>query len=127
MWDEYVNTNLSQRMILDFRSSSCLTQRLSQAFHDGSHTGVFIARVNLEAQNIGEITVSMPPLLQSVLTLGGMFMSRSGSHRVSRCWRFAVVPFIYLQLYAKKIEPRLYEVRNAEGNFDRSQAMSMRA
>ena len=118
VWDEYVNTNLSQRMILDFRSELFAhAQRLSQAFHDGSHTGVFIARVNLEAQNIGEITVSMPPLLQSVLTLGGMFFIAFRLAPGLALLALAVVPFIYLSTgyYAKKIEPRLYEVRNAEG------------
>jgi ABC-type multidrug transport system fused ATPase/permease subunit len=118
VWDEYVNTNLSQRMILDFRSELFAhAQRLSQAFHDGSHTGVFIARVNLEAQNIGEITVSMPPLVQSVLTLGGMFFISFRLAPGLALLSLAVVPFIYVSTgyYAKKIEPRLYEVRNAEG------------
>src|SRR5262245_54152342 len=118
VWDDYVNTKLSQRMILDFRSDLFEhAQRLSQTFHDGSHTGVFIARVNLEAQNIGEITVSMPPLLQSVLTLGGMFFVASRLAPGLAFLALAVVPFIYLSTgyYAKKIEPRLYEVRNAEG------------
>ena len=73
--------------------------------------------MNLEAQNIGEITVSMPPLLQSVLTLGDMFFIAFRLAPGLALLALAVVPFIYLSTgyYAKKIEPRLYEVRNAEG------------
>ena len=111
------DTNLSQRMILDFRSELFAhAQRLSQAFHDGSSHGRIHRASDLEAQNIGEITVSMPPLLSE-----RAHARRHVLHRVrlapGLAPALAVVPFIYLSTgyYAKKIEPRLYEVRNAEG------------
>jgi len=73
--DSYVNTTLEQRMALEFRSdlfAHCV--RLSQAFHDRRNLGDFIYRINFEAHHVGAVTVAIPALIQSVLTLVAMFI-----------------------------------------------------
>src|SRR5205085_6469974 len=68
--ESYVNTKLENRVALDFRSDlfeHC--QSLSQAYHDETGTGMFMYQINFEAHNAGRITVSFPPLIQSVLTI----------------------------------------------------------
>src|SRR5438093_426083 len=66
---------LEQRMALEFRSdlfAHCV--RLSQAFHDYRNLGDFIYRINFEAHHVGAVTVAIPALIQSALTLVAMFV-----------------------------------------------------
>ena len=46
----------------------------SLAFHDRTRTGQLMFEINNQASAIGGITVAVPPLLQSVLTVVGMFV-----------------------------------------------------
>ncbi|MGH7457338.1 MAG: ABC transporter transmembrane domain-containing protein, partial [bacterium] len=71
---KYVDTRLEQSMILDFRSDLFEhTQRLSFSFHDRRRTGSLIFAINNQANAAADILMTIPPLLQSGLTLIGMF------------------------------------------------------
>ncbi len=74
-------------------------------------------RINNQAAAVGSIAVAMPPLGQSVLTLFGMFLITFRINRELALLALSVVPFIYYSTgyYASRIEPRLYFVRNLEG------------
>ena len=115
--DQYVNTTLDQRVSLDFRSdlfAHC--QRLSQAFHDHTAPGDFMYRINVEAKTAGELTVAFPPLLQSALTLVGMFVVAYTLDPVLALVSLVVVPVVYYSIvfYGKHVEPMLVAVRNLE-------------
>src|SRR5687768_17619026 len=73
-------------------------------------------RINTEAHRVGELSVAIPPLIQSVLTLFGMFFITYQLAPTLALASLAVVPFIYysVNLYAKQIEPRLLRVRKME-------------
>jgi ATP-binding cassette, subfamily B, bacterial len=114
---EYVNTKLDQRISLEFRSdlfSHC--QRLSQAFHDHTTSGDFMYRINFEAKTAGELSVALPPLAQSMLTLVGMFVVALRIDWILALLSLVVVPFVYysIEFYGNRIEPRLIQVRNLE-------------
>ncbi|HEX4862602.1 MAG TPA: ABC transporter transmembrane domain-containing protein, partial [Acidimicrobiales bacterium] len=114
---EYVNTKLDQHVSLDFRSDlfdHC--QRLSQAFHDHTSSGDFMYRINFEAKTAGELSVALPPLAQSFLTLVGMFVVALRIDWLLAMVSLVVVPFVYYSIgfYGNRIEPRLIEVRNLE-------------
>jgi ATP-binding cassette subfamily B protein len=116
--DSYVNTRLEQRMALEFRSdlfAHCV--RLSQAFHDYRNLGDFIYRINFEAHHVGAVTVAIPALIQSVLTLVAMFIITFAISPTLALLALTVVPFVYLSIgiYGKHIEPRLIRVRVLEG------------
>lgn len=116
--DNYVNTKLDQRMVLDLRSDLFRNAtRLSLTFHDKSKTGALMYQINNQASAMGAITVAIPPLLQSLVMLVGMLLV---TWRID--WRLAalslaVVPFIYWSsgYYARRIEPRIEEVSSMEG------------
>jgi ABC-type multidrug transport system fused ATPase/permease subunit len=116
--NEYVNTKLDQRMVLDLRSDMFKhAQRLSQSYHDKARTGVLMYRINNQASSVGTIAVAMPPLAQSVAMLVGMFFITLRINSELALIALTVVPFIYYSTgyYATRIEPRLYAVRNMEG------------
>jgi ATP-binding cassette, subfamily B, bacterial len=116
--DNYVNTKLDQRMVLDFRSDLFRhAQGLSLAFHDQARTGNLMYQINNQASSLGAITVSIPPLAQSVLTLAGMFYVTFRIDPQLALLSLTIVPFVYYSAayYAKRIEPRLYQVRSMEG------------
>jgi ABC-type multidrug transport system fused ATPase/permease subunit len=116
--DSYVNTTLEQQMALEFRTDlfeHCT--KLSQGFHDFRSLGDFIYRINFEAHHVGEVTVSIPALLQSFGMLVGMFVITYLIDPMLALLTLAVVPFIYLSIgiYGNHIEPRLIKVRWLEG------------
>ncbi len=116
--DNYVNTKLDQRMVLDFRSDLFRhAQGLSLAFHDQARTGNLMYQINGQASALGAITVSIPPLAQSVITLAGMFFVAYRIDSQLALMSLTIVPFIYYSAayYAKRIEPHLYQVRSMEG------------
>jgi ABC-type multidrug transport system fused ATPase/permease subunit len=115
--DEYVNTKLDQSMVLDLRSDMFRhVQRLSQAFHDTKRTGGLMFEINNQASAVGAITVSIPPLLQSAVTLIGMFAVVYTIEPTLALLSLAVVPFIYASAgyYARSIQPQVVRVRNLE-------------
>ena len=117
--DNYVNTKLDQSMVLDLRSDMFRhAQRLSMAYHDSKQMGKLMFQINTQAAAVGAVTVSIPPLLQSVLTLVGMFVVIEQIQPVLALLSLTVVPFVYLSagFYTRHIEPRVYHVRKLEGD-----------
>jgi ATP-binding cassette subfamily B protein len=115
--DNYVNTRLDQGMVLDLRSDMFRhTQRLSLAFHDTKRTGQLMFEINNQASAVGAITVSIPPLLQSVVTLVGMLVIVVRIEPILALCALTVVPFIYMSAgyYARRIQPQVVRVRNLE-------------
>jgi ATP-binding cassette subfamily B protein len=116
--NKYVSTKLDQRMVMDLRSDMFQhAQRLSLAFHDQRRTGVFAAQITLQAPGAGAIVKSIPPLLQAFVTLVGMVVIAFTIDPVLTLLAISVIPFIYYSTgyYAKRIEPRLVQVRGMEG------------
>ncbi len=115
----YVQTRLEQRMIFDLRSDLFShVQRLSLAFHDRTRTGGLMFAINYQAASVGEITVSVLPLAQNVLTVAGMgFIAYRFDPRLALL-ALTIVPAIYYSthVYANRVEPRLRNVRALEGN-----------
>ena len=117
--DEYVNTKLDQSMVLDLRSQMFRhAQRLSMAYHDSKQMGKLMFQINTQASAVGSVTVSIPPLLQSLLTLVGMFVVVLLIQPAIALLALTVVPFIYCSagFYTRYIEPRVYHVRRLEGD-----------
>jgi ATP-binding cassette, subfamily B, bacterial len=115
--NEYVTTKLDQNVALDFRSdlfAHC--QRLSQGFHDDRTTGDSMYRINFEAKAVGQMSVALPPLAQSVLTLLGMFIIAFRLDPTLALISLVAVPFVSYStsFYGKHIEPRLISVRALE-------------
>src|ERR671911_1386587 len=116
--DDYVHTKLDQNMVLDLRSDLFRhAQRMSLSFHDGKRTGALMYQINNQAAAVGAVTVSLPPLLTSGLTLVGMFVVVYKIEPTLALLSLSVVPFIYYSAgyYARRIDPRVREVRHMEG------------
>ena len=116
--DDYVNTKLDQSMVLELRSDLFRhSQGLSMAFHDKKRTGTLMYQINNQASALGGLTVAVPPVLQSVLTLIGMFVVTVLIQPTLALLALVVVPFIYYSAgyYTRRIEPQLMEVRRLEG------------
>jgi ATP-binding cassette, subfamily B, bacterial len=115
--DNYVNTKLDQGMVLDLRSDMFRhVQRLSLAFHDRTRTGQLMFEINNQASAVGAIAVSLPPLLQSFFTVIGMFLILLRIEPTLALLSLTVVPPIYISAgyYAKRIQPRVMDVRHLE-------------
>jgi ATP-binding cassette, subfamily B, bacterial len=113
----YLGAKVEQRMILDFRSQIFAhVQRLSMSFHDQRRTGELMARINYEAASLGTIVMVFPPLLQSALTLVGMFVVAVAIDPVLAVIALAIAPAIWwsLGLYGTHIVPRLRNVQGLE-------------
>jgi ATP-binding cassette subfamily B protein len=116
--DNYVNTKIDQRMILDFRSDLFRhAQRLSLAYHDQRRSGMLIYAINSQADAAARLVVLIPPLSQSVLTLLGMFAVLLLLNWQLALLAMSVLPFLYYSVgyYMKHIQQRLFEVRGMEG------------
>jgi ABC-type multidrug transport system fused ATPase/permease subunit len=114
----FVDTTLDQRMVLDCRSDLFQhAQRLSLAFHDQSRTGMLMYTINYSASAVGAIFTAILALAQSLITLVGMFWVTTQIHVHLALLAMVVVPFITyaVRYYTKRIEPRLLEVRGMEG------------
>jgi ATP-binding cassette subfamily B protein len=115
--DNYVNTKLDQEMVLDLRSDMFRhAERLPLSFHDRKRTGQLMFEINNQAAAVGSITTSIPPLIQSVFTLVGMFVIIVKIESTLALLALTVVPFIYCSAsyYAKRIQPQVVRVRNLE-------------
>ena len=115
--NDYVNTRIDMRMVLEFRSQLFQhVQRLSFAYHDDRLTGEFMGRINGQASSVGAVTVSAFPLVQSALTLVGMFWIAFRLNAPVALLSLAVVPFIYYSTgyYGSKIGPEVRKVKGLE-------------
>src|SRR5206468_3684632 len=108
---------LDQSMVLDLRSDMFRhVQRLSPSFHDVKRTGQLMFEINSQASAVGAITVAFPPLIQSVVTLAGMFVIVLRIEPMLALLSLTVVPFVYSSagFYARRIQPQVVRVRNLE-------------
>ena len=115
--ENYVNTKLDQRMVLDFRSEIFRhAQRLSMAYHDTKQTGKLMFLINNSPSALGAIYATIPALAQSVVTLVGMFWIATTIKPSLAFLSMVVAPVLTyaIRYYTKKIEPRIYEVREME-------------
>jgi len=72
---EYVNTRVHQRLVLDFRSDLFQhAQRLSVSYHDSRPTGQLMSQINWLPDQAGDLLIGIPPLIQSLVMLIGMFL-----------------------------------------------------
>ena len=113
----YINTRLEQRMVLDFRSDLFEhVQKLSMAFHDKRRTGGFMMRINMSSGSLGEVTMIVPTLAQSAITLIGMFWIAYRMDRTLALLSLSVMPFLYYSVnyYLRKIGTRVREVKMLE-------------
>jgi ABC-type multidrug transport system fused ATPase/permease subunit len=117
--DNYVNTRLEQTMVLNFRSDLFRhAQRLSLTFHDGSRAGGLIYAINFQAHAATRLIMTLPPLVQSFLTLVGMFGILFAMEPRIAFASLAVVPLLYacVRHYMNRIEPQLTTVQGLESD-----------
>jgi ATP-binding cassette subfamily B protein len=115
--ENYVNTKLDQSMVLDFRSDLFRhAQRLSMAYHDQKRTGKLMYLINSSPGALGNIFATIPALLQSLITLLGMFWVAMRIEVHLALLSMIVAPLLTyaIRYYTQKIEPRIYEVRDME-------------
>ena len=118
VWNTYIMAKIEQGTILRFRSQMFEhAQRLSFAFHDRQRTGNFMYRINYSASAVGEVPMMVPQLLQSLITLVGMFSIIWFIDQWLALISLAVAPamWVAIRYYARHIEPRLLHVREMEG------------
>jgi ATP-binding cassette subfamily B protein len=116
--NSYYETRVSQRMTLDFRSELFRhAQRLSLDYHDRTPGGALIYNINFQADAAAGLVMALLPLLRSALTLVGMFWVTARIDRTLAFVSLAVVPVLYYAAghYVSRIQPRLRDVRNMEG------------
>ncbi|MEX0585826.1 MAG: ABC transporter ATP-binding protein [Pirellulales bacterium] len=116
--NSYVDGTLEQSMILDLRSDLFAhAQRLSLAYHDQRQSGMLIYAINWQADSAAGLVMAVPPLLQSLLTLIGMFWISLHIDATLALISLAVMPFLYYSVgyYVKHIQKRLEKVRTLEG------------
>jgi ABC-type multidrug transport system fused ATPase/permease subunit len=115
--NQYMNTKLDMRMVLDFRSRLFQhVQRLSFAFHDERLTGEFMGRINGQASSVGNVVVGVFPLVQAALTLMGMFYVAYRVNPTVALLSLSVVPFVYYSTgyYGTRIGPQIRKVKGME-------------
>ncbi|HEX4998711.1 MAG TPA: ABC transporter ATP-binding protein [Terriglobia bacterium] len=113
----HINTRLDQNIVLDFRTDLFAhIERLSLSFHDRRRAGALIYVLNTQGECVAKMIMAVPQMLQSVLTLIGMFWIA-----FSIDWQLAllcltVAPFLYISVgyYMTHIHAELMEVRNME-------------
>jgi ATP-binding cassette subfamily B protein len=115
--DNYVSTKIHESIVLDFRSDLFQhAQRLSLAYHDQRRTGKVIFAINSQGSAAAGLVMAMPPLAQSVLTLGGMFWISFRIDPLLTLLSLSVVPLIYYAVgyYMAHIQQRLRRVKGME-------------
>ena len=114
VWNEYLSTNVDQRMVLDLRSDMFEhAQKLSLKFHDAESKGILMYRINQQASSMGQIVVALPTVAQSVLTVVGMAYISFRINPLLALLALGTTPFVVYSttFYTDRIEPRLYRVR----------------
>ena len=116
--NRYVDTKLKLGMVLDFMSVLFQHfQRLGLTFHQKKKTGALMNKVNQAPQGLGDFVSAAAPIVQSAVTLLGMFVVA-----VLIDWQvalaLAIVPLLYYQIsvYSKRVIPRLRAVGQLEMN-----------
>ena len=115
--DEYVNTRISQKMTLAFRSDLFRhALRLPLSYHDTTRRGGLMFVINQQSAVMGEITVALLPLVQNLLTVLGMLYVAFRLEPTLALLSLTVVPFVYCSTgwYGRYVEPRLRSVQGLE-------------
>jgi len=118
VWNSYAQTKLEQGIILDFRSDLFQhAQRLSLAYHDRRRSGGLIFAINYQADSAAGLLMALQPLVQSGLTIIGMFWITYRIHAQLALVSLLVVPFLYYSVayYMRHIDSRLRGVKELEG------------
>jgi ATP-binding cassette subfamily B protein len=116
--ESYVKTRLEQRIILDFRSELFQhAQRLSLAFHDNRRSGMVIYAINNQGDAVVGLIMVVPGLVQSLITLVGMFWIVFLFDRWLALMSMMVVPLLIwsVRYYATRVQERLMRVCTMEG------------
>ena len=116
--NNYVQTTLEQHMVLDFRSDLFQhAQRLSLAFHDQRRSGMLIYAINFQGDAVAGLIMTVPALVQSFITLVGMFWIVLTIDRTLAFLSLLVLPFLFysVRYYATHIQERLMKVKGMEG------------
>jgi ATP-binding cassette, subfamily B, bacterial len=108
--NRYVDTKLKLGMVLEMQGDlfkHC--QRLSLGFHNQQRLGALMNKVNRAPESLGEIVVAGPPIIQSLITLIGMFVIALLIDWQVTLVALAVVPLLYYQVwnYATRVLPKL--------------------
>ncbi|MDX1393419.1 MAG: ABC transporter ATP-binding protein [Gemmatimonadota bacterium] len=118
VWNSYAQTKLEQGIILDFRTDLFAhAQRLSMAYHDRRRAGGLIFAINHQADSAAGLLMALQPLVQSGLTIVGMFWITYVINPRLALLSLLVVPFMYgaVAYYMRHIDSRVREVKNLEG------------
>jgi ABC-type multidrug transport system fused ATPase/permease subunit len=118
VWNSYAQTKLEQGIILDFRSDLFEhAQRLSLAYHDRRKSGGLIYAINYQADSAAGLLMAVQPLVQSGLTIIGMFWITYRIHAQLALVSLLVVPILYYSVayYMRHIDSRIREVKGLEG------------
>jgi ATP-binding cassette, subfamily B, bacterial len=113
----YLQVAINQGMVLQFRSALFRhAQRLSLALHDRRAASDFAHRITYSARALGHAPALIPSLLQSLITLIGMFIVTFLIDPVLALLSLVVVPLLVLSMrhYSHGIQPRLETVRERE-------------
>jgi ATP-binding cassette subfamily B protein len=114
----YAHTKLEQGMALDFRGDLFdRALRMSLSYHDERRSGMLIYIINSLGSAAPSLAMTVLPLLQSVLTLIGMFWIALNLDRDLALVSLVIVPFLYysVRYYTRNIQQPIYRVRMMEG------------
>jgi ATP-binding cassette subfamily B protein len=115
--NDYLGSKIEQNMVLDLRSDLFEhVQRLSLTFHDQRATGALMSQINLQAASVGNIVMVIPPVVEALLTLVGMFVIAMLIDWQLAVLSLLVIPFLYWSfgIYGRRIVPRLQHVQTLE-------------
>ena len=118
VWNSYAQTRLEQGIILDFRTDLFAhAQRLSMAYHDGRRAGGLIFAINHQADSAAGLLMALQPLVQSGLTIVGMFWITYTIQPQLALLSLVIVPILYTSVayYMRHIDSRVRDVKNLEG------------
>jgi ABC-type multidrug transport system fused ATPase/permease subunit len=113
----YLGSTTEQNMVMDLRSDLFRhVQRLSFTFHDERQTGALMSQINIQAASVGNIVMVIPPIVEAMLTLGGMLVIALLIDWELALLALAVVPLLYWSfgVYGNRIVPRLRKVQELE-------------
>ena len=116
--NSYFQTKLEQKIVLDFRSDLFQhAQRLSLAFHDQRRSGMLIYAINNQGDAVVGLIMIVPTIVQSLITLIGMFWIVFLMDRWLALLSMMVLPVLLysVRYYATRIQDRLMRVCGMEG------------